>query len=200
MRADVREVEVAPGPLAHILENLRERDRKEIYALRWDDDVTELHHTMCVMCNPLWRIWTVDGEPAAVFSAVPVRPGVVIVGSFGTEAWNDAMPSIVRHIKGPFAEALRELGVHRAEAYVLADNFDGTRFVRGMDGELEARLVGFGREQEDFLLFGWRVNDVLQRWLVPERHQVSVLLHQGRAACAGRSGPAASGDRPRYWN
>jgi hypothetical protein len=190
---------IDPETLAHVLVNLRERDAREIFALRWDDDLAGLAKQMVQMCNPLWRVWLVDDEPAAIFSAVPVRPGVVIVGAFGTHLWPQAMPGVVRYIKTEFAEAMDDLGVHRCEAYVLAQNEDGRRFVQGLDGELETRLREFGRNREDFLLFRWRVQDVLRRWLL-QRDEIPVLHEQPGPDGAGRAGPAASGDRCRIWH
>jgi hypothetical protein len=122
----------------HIVANLRERDRAEIYALRWDND---------------------EGM-------VPVRPGVVIGGAFGTPKWRKVVRPITRWARGFIIPSLQNANYHRIEAYVLAENTDSRRWIERFGGEVEALLKSFGRSREDFLLYvldltQGRTNDVL---------------------------------------
>ena len=77
--------------LAFIVRNLRERDRAEIFALRWNDDEDQFVEQVRGYMGDLWRLWSLDGEPVAVNGVVPVRPGVVIAGAFGTPKWRSVV-------------------------------------------------------------------------------------------------------------
>ena len=73
--------------LAHVVHHMRERDRREIYALRWDDDPDALIADVMAHAGELWRLWSWDGVPVSVQGVVPIRPGVVVCGAFGTADW-----------------------------------------------------------------------------------------------------------------
>lgn len=165
---------VTEAGLHHIVKNLRLRDRQEIFALRWDDDeawfVTDILH----VAGELWRMWSLDGEPVAVNGVVPVRPGVVAAGAFGTKKWRSIVRPMTRWSLEYVIPILKNSGHHRGEAYVLAANTDSRRWIELLGGEIEAALKGYGRGREDFLLYAWdltreRSDDVLRRRQRPER-------------------------------
>lgn len=164
--------------LRHIVQHLRPRDRREIFALRWTDDeekfVEEVSHT----AGELWRMWSIDSEPVAVNGVVPVRPGVVISGAFGTKHWRSVVRPMTRWSLDYVIPVLCQAGYHRGEAYVLAENKDSRRWIELLGGELEAVLKGFGRGREDFLLYAWD--------LTREKEQRHVL--RGRPADRSQDG------------
>lgn len=181
-----------PGALAYVVANLRERDKREIYALRFDDDPMALLRELMLMVNAAWRIWAADGEPVAVMGATPSRPGVAMLACFGTDQWDLAVPAMLRYGRYALPVRLDAHGVHRAEAHALADNHDAARFIALSGGVQEAVLHEYGRGREDFLLYRWRVRDVLQQWRLIRRDTVPILFHEGRAVGNGRAGPAPS--------
>jgi hypothetical protein len=159
---------VSQEGLTHIVRNLRERDRREIFAMRWNDDEGELVAAVYQVAGDLWRMWTLDGEPVAVNGVVPVRPGVVIAGAFGTRKWRAVVRPMTRWSLDYVLPVLRMSGHHRGEAYVLATNTDSRRWIELLGGEVECLLKGYGRGREDFLLYAWdltqeRSEHVLQR-------------------------------------
>jgi len=141
--------------ITHIVRNLRDRDRREIFALRWDDDEDALIDNITANAGPLWRVWSWDNAPIAVSGVVPVRPGVVICGAFGTEQYRKAVRPIAHWARTFIIPALQRSNYHRAEAYALASNTDGRAFIELIGGEVEALLQGYGRNREDFLLYTW---------------------------------------------
>jgi hypothetical protein len=146
--------------VAHIVRNLRARDQAEIYALRWNNDPDQLTDEMLTVAHAMWRIFCVDAEPVAMAGVIPTRPGVVSAGAFGTELW----PLVVRHVTR-FARdwsipRLRKANCHRAECYALATNHDSRGWLISLGAEEEAYLRGYGRDQQDFILYAWRLQDV----------------------------------------
>jgi hypothetical protein len=141
--------------LAHIVQNLRPRDRAEIFALRWDDDEDAMVEGVVAIAGELWRVWTLDGEPVAVNGVVPVRPGVVVAGAFGTAKWPRIVRAMTRWSQTFVIPVLKNANYHRGEAYVLAANADSRRWIEMLGGEIESVLRGYGRGREDFLLYTW---------------------------------------------
>jgi RimJ/RimL family protein N-acetyltransferase len=139
--------------LAYIVQNMRARDRAEIFALRWDDDEDAFIDMMMSVAGELWRIWTLDDEPVAVTGVVPVRPGVAIGAAFGTDKWRQVVRPMTRWAQTFIIPVLKGANYHRLEAYMLAANTDARRWVEHFGAEIEAVLRGYGRSREDFLLY-----------------------------------------------
>jgi hypothetical protein len=163
---------ITAAGLRYIVDHLRARDRREIFALRWNDDEEQLVAEVSAAAGDLWRMWALDGEPVAVNGVVPVRPGVVIAGAFGTARWRSIVKPMTRWSLDYVIPILKQAGYHRGEAYVLAENTDSRRWIELLGGEVEAVLKGFGRQREDFLLYAWD--------LTRERGESHVLLRRKR--------------------
>lgn len=146
--------------IAHIVHGLRARDRREIYALRWDDDPDKLINEILVTAGAMWRIFCHEAEPVAMAGVVPVRPNVVIAGAFGTELWPKVVRPVTRFALTWTIPRLQRAGYHRAETYALAANIDSHGWLATLGAQQEAYLKGYGRDQEDFILFTWRLQDV----------------------------------------
>lgn len=170
--------------LTHIVKNLRDRDRDEIYALRWNDDEAALVHDISALAGDLWRMWMVDGEPVAVAGVCPMRPGVAVGGAFGTDRWPRVVRSITKFGVGFINPVLKSNNYHRLEVYVLAENTDSRAWIELMGGKLEAVLHGYGRGREDFLLY---VNDLT------EGREMQNVLWRGRRV--GQFGTADGSSR-----
>lgn len=161
--------EVTREGVTHIVRNLRERDRREIYALRWNDDEDELVGDIVRTAGAMWKMWSWDGEPVAVNGVLPVRPGVVIAGAFGTDKWRLTLRAMTHWSLRFVIPALRHGGYHRGEAYAMATNTDSRQWIELLGGQVESMLCGYGREREDFLLYTWDLTmegdqtDVLRR-------------------------------------
>lgn len=150
----------APEEVAHIVHNLRPRDQAEIYALRWNNDPDMLAAEILVFAHAMWRMFCVDAEPVAMAGVVPLRPGVVSASSFGTDLWPQVARPITRFARDWTIPRLRQADCHRAECYVLATNRDSQDWLRLLGADEEAYLRGYGRDQQDFILYVWRLQDV----------------------------------------
>jgi hypothetical protein len=150
----------ASEEIAHVVRNLRARDQAEIYALRWDNDPDKLVTEIVACAHAMWRLFCVDAEPVAMAGVVPVRPGVVFAAAFGTELWPHVVRSVTRFARDWTIPRLRQAHYHRAECHALAANHDSRRWLLSLGAEEEAYLRGYGRDQQDFILYAWRLQDV----------------------------------------
>jgi hypothetical protein len=171
----VREIAPTEQHIRYIVNHLRERDLIEIFALRWDNDPEGLVRDIVAVAGAMWRVWTVNDEPVSVAGMTPIRPGVIAAGAFGTALFPRVVRPMLRWGRDWVFPRLRVAGFHRGECYALASNTDGRKFIEACGGEIEALLHGYGRNREDFLLYAWRLDDVLQRSKAPGqsgRHKV----------------------------
>jgi len=145
--------------IAHIVHHLRERDRREMFALRWDDNEEHLTDAIFAVAGPMWRLWCWRDEPVALSGIIPQRPGVVMAGAFGTERFPRVARAILSWGRRWVIPRLQAAQYHRGEAYALAANIDGQRFIEAMGGRKEAYLHKYGRDREDFVLFVWRLDE-----------------------------------------
>ena len=182
--------EVAPNfeNVQYLVDHMRERDRREIMALRWDDDINAFGVEVMNFAGPMWRVWEKDGVPVALGGVTPMRPGVVLGGLFGTADWHYALRHIMTWGRRWVIPRLLASGTHRGECYALAANTDSRKFIEACGGEIESLLHQYGREREDFILYAWRFDDV-HRWR---------RLRRGASNTAGKrpTGPGP-GNSPR---
>jgi hypothetical protein len=173
--------------IAHIVANLRERDRVEIFGLRWDDNPDTLVRDICAVAGPMWRVWKYDGEPVAMNGVIPQRPGVCTCGAFGTEKWRHIVRAMTRWSRDWVIPRLQAAHYHRGEAIALASNTDGRRFIELLGGQIEAFLYHYGRQREDYILYAWRLDDdVFSRKRRCNTGLSNISLNQTRGAGYGR--------------
>jgi len=149
--------------VTHIVRHMRDSDRREIFAVRWNDDEAALVDDVMMVAGKLWRVWTWDGEPVAINGVVPSRPGVVICSSFGTDKWRNVIRPMTHWSREWLIPGLQLAHYHRGEAVVAASNVQSRRWIGALGGQIEAWLHHYGRNKEDYILFTWRLDDVLWR-------------------------------------
>src|SRR5262249_27224085 len=142
---------IAREDIAYIVHRLRERDRREIFALRWNDDDDQLIETIFAVTGPTWRLWRYGDEPVAMSGVSLMRPGVVTTGAFGTDKFPRVARPILAWGRRWVIPRLQAAQYHRAEAFALASNIDGQRFIQLLGGRREAYLRKYGRNREDFI-------------------------------------------------
>lgn len=150
---------IALEDIAYIVRHLRERDRREIFGLRWDDNEDSFVNDVFAVSGPMWRLWRYRDEPVAMSGVVPQRPGVVMAGAFGTEKFHHVMRPMKRFAWNWVIPRLVTAQYHRAEAFALASNADGKFFIRMLGGKQEAYLRKYGRDREDYVLYVWRLDE-----------------------------------------
>lgn len=145
--------------LRHVVTNMREADKREIYATRGSRDPEHLIYSLVVLHEFAWVICADDGEPAAVIGAMALWPGVAAMWAFGTDRWPEVVLSVTKHAIRFMVPKLLELGFHRGEARALASRNDVARWLGLLGFKKEAVLSGFGSGREDFALYAWTADE-----------------------------------------
>jgi hypothetical protein len=144
----------------YVARHMRDADRRELYALRWDDRPETI--AAAVMASPEngW-VMALDGVPVAVVGALPMWPGVWSVYFFATPDLTKIQFSLTRHVKKVMMPALLEAGAHRVECHSLKGRDDTQAWLRALGArQQEGELVDYGRNRETFLIFYWTRTDV----------------------------------------
>ncbi len=145
---------LAPGPIAQVLYNLRDQDRRELAATLWRFDSASLA-AAAAEARLGFVALAGDGAPVAVAGAAELWPGVFQVGLFATPRWREVAAGVTRAIRRDLGPALVAAGAHRAHAFSHAAHHEAHRWLLRLGACCEARLPGWGRGGEDFLLFAW---------------------------------------------
>lgn len=148
--------------IAYLVANLRERDREEIYGLRWNDDPEELVRDVIAYAGDMSWVWEVDHTPVSIQGSRPVRPGVWANWCFGTDRWAEAHLAMTKHARRFIIPALLGARFHRAEAISLCSHQDARGWIESLGGRLESVMRGAGRHGEDYALYVWTPENVLQ--------------------------------------
>lgn len=151
--AETRLTPLDPRHLRYVLANLREWDRREIFANRWDDDIERLGGELCAMTargdNKGMVVWH-GAEPVAAIGAMEFWPGVWSPWCFGTSEFHRAALLLTRTGK-QIVRAVRNCGGHRLEVKSLDGHTDAQRWLEISFGATrEATHPGYGRGGETF--------------------------------------------------
>jgi len=123
-------------------------------ATRWADDPTALALDVMHWGGLSWAAcW--NGAPVAALGAVEQWPGVWSCWMFATDDIPHIGLSLTRFAKYRMIPAIRDLGGHRGEARSMVDHTEAHRWLRSIGAREEARLSGYGKHGEDFLVFSW---------------------------------------------
>lgn len=141
--------------LEYITERLRERDREEIFATRWDEDTARLAADTFNAGEFQWVAW-VDGEPVASIGAAPVWPNVWQVWAYGTDNWHKAALTLTKHVKRFMIPALNENGAIRAQCYAMQKHEQACRWLERLGARPDATLDNYGGHGQTYVLYSWR--------------------------------------------
>lgn len=134
----------------YVAENMRESDREELAAVRWDDADPNAIALDCEKSNIFTYIAYSGDDPVAVVGAMGMGPGVMSVFMFATKRLPEIGLGITRWVRRQFVPFLEEAGVHRAECHTLATHEDSHKWLRLFGMIEEAAVPGFGKNGELF--------------------------------------------------
>lgn len=134
----------------YVARNMREEDREEIAAIRWDEADPENIALDCEKSNLFSYIAYVDDEPVAVLGARGLGPGVMSIFMFATDRFSEVGLGITKWAKRVYVPFLKDAGVHRAECHTLSTHADSHKWLRFLGAKHEARVPAFGKNRESF--------------------------------------------------
>jgi len=149
--------------LAYIANNLREVDKREVFAGRitTPEQLTIEAFQTTGLCDVAW----VHGRPAAAVGGRELWRGVWSVWAWGTDDWHDVKFTLTRHIIRTLVPAMLAHGGHRGECYSHEDHHEAHAWLEWLGFTCEGRLREYARDRSDFLIYAWRRHaDVLQFW------------------------------------
>lgn len=155
-------------PLAHICANLREWDRREIFATCWTDDPAELAERTMRTGEFSWLFW-LNGNPVAAIGAAPLWPGMWSMWAFGTDDFRQVALSLTKHCKRFIIPALFNAGLRRAEAHSMAGHEEAHSWMLSLGAIAERRIPDFGKNGEEFIVFSWPRAHLARRFGLVDR-------------------------------
>jgi hypothetical protein len=141
----------------HIVANLREWDRREIFACKWSDDPELVANQVVNIPGPKWMALC-DDRPAALMGCMPLWPGVFAPWCFGTDDFRRVSLLLTRLGRRAIIPGVRASGGHRMEAKSLDGHEDAQAWLERCFGfEREATHRGYGRAGETFHTYALRL-------------------------------------------
>jgi hypothetical protein len=141
----------------HVARNMREWDRREIYATRWSDAPEDLAEDIRALRSAFWVAYWND-VPAAAIGVVPVRPKVWSPWCFGTEDFPRVVLGLTKLAKRGIVRSVRYAGGHRMEVKSLDGHTDAQRWlVKCFGAAREGTHPGYGKNGETFHTYGVEV-------------------------------------------
>lgn len=150
--------EINDGDLLYVARNMREWDKREIYATRATDDPNAIVDTILHLGGKF--AWLAGAEkPIAAFGAFCLWPGAWTVWCFGTDDFGQIGKDLTRFLVRRIMPALAEQGAHRAECRSIEGHTEAHEWLERMGAVREATLLDFGRNRETFHVYAWRQTD-----------------------------------------
>lgn len=161
--------------LEYICLNMREGDRKEVFALMEHSDPLRLAHEAAHMIRNKGRgriAWH-KGRPAALMAFTEMRPGVWEVWMFGTDDFRACVFALMRWCRKEANDILTVCNGHRLQCHSMAGYTEAHKLIMGMGGKPEGEpLRKYGKGGEDFQTFVW-LNGENDAVLKPHYRQAS---------------------------
>lgn len=143
--------------LEYVVLNMRESDRKEIYALRSHDSPLQLAAEAYALIRNTGRgriAWD-KGKPVAVAAFTENWPGCWEAWMFGTDDFKRGAIDLIRWFRKEANEILTVCEGRRLQCDSSADHHEAHKMIKGLGGIEEFRLRKYGKGGEDFIRFVW---------------------------------------------
>jgi hypothetical protein len=138
-----------------ICQNLRTKDRMEIFATRFDSEPEDLLVSTMALTDTSWIAY--DGDvPVAVFGIMPIAPNVWSAYAFATDRFPRIALSLTRFIKRGIIPSLLATGAKQVQAMVWTEYHQARKWLSGFGAREEAVIPNLGKNGEDFALTIWR--------------------------------------------
>jgi len=131
--------------------NMRDWDKTEIYATRWNDDPADIATDSCECGDFAWIAY--NPEPVAIIGAVPIHPGVWSVFMFATDKFSNIAISLTKYAKRVIIPSLANAGAHRLECKSMEGHTVAQKWLEFIGARPETVLENYGRNGEDFILY-----------------------------------------------
>lgn len=150
----VEKIAERPELIIPVAINMREWDRREAVALRFDDDPLGLATEAAELGRQVGWVAGLD-RPIAAFGCYMMWPGVWSLWLIATDEFRHIGISMTKLITRSILPMLWDAGAHRLEARSMEGHTDAQRWLEVIGAKKEATLKGYGRGGEDYHVFTW---------------------------------------------
>jgi hypothetical protein len=138
----------------YVAENMREWDKKEVYAGRWTDDPYDLSADICSIGGVSFVAGHSD-EPIAVVGAIPVHPTLWSVFMFATDKFPEIGMSLTKFLKRTYIPGIFNAGALRGECRSMEGHTQAQEWLECLGAVREATLPMVGKNGETFHIYGF---------------------------------------------
>lgn len=143
-----------PGLVYPVALNMRDEDKREIYANRFSDDPMSVARDAIRLGSPVGWVSGLE-RPIAAFGCHLMWPGVWSMWLFGTNEFRRIGIGMTKLVRRDILPMLWEAGAHRLEARSISGHVDAQRWLELIGARREATLKSYGRGGEDFHVYAW---------------------------------------------
>lgn len=137
----------------HVARNMRDRDKQEIYNVRWHDSPFDLMNAVMSQRDFAWVAW-LDGAPVAVFGGIPAHPGVWNMFAFATDAFPRLALGLTRFAtKTVIPTLFQQMEAHRLQCDSHEKHTDAHQWLERMGARRESVKVAFGKDGADYFTY-----------------------------------------------
>lgn len=137
-----------------VAENMRPRDRDEIFATRWDDAPERVAQDVVNTGAFRWGAY-LNGDPVAMLGVHPRWPNVWTAWAFATPEWRKVVIPVTRHVRHFILPALFNAGAHRVDCLALETHKDARKWLTYLGATPEKSLDKWGKSGETFVSYVW---------------------------------------------
>ncbi len=149
-------VEPSFNDLLYIAANMREADKSEIFATRWDDSPMELaKQGMMPLVRQFAFVAKLKGVPVAAIGAFPAHPLMWNVWMFATDEFPKIGLPFTRWVKKIFVPTMHK-NARRAECRSECSHHYAHRWMEAIGGKKEATLSRYGKQGQDYYIYAWQ--------------------------------------------
>jgi hypothetical protein len=141
--------------LLYVADNMRDIDKVEVYATRWDNDPATLVDNILANGKFGFIAANDEGVPVAAFGAVPMWPGVWQVWMFATDRWPEVSLGVTKYIKRIMIPSVKATDWHRAECRSVEGHVVAHRWLEMLGATRESSLPFFGKNKDTFHVYSW---------------------------------------------
>ena len=140
--------------MLHIAQNMRDRDREEIFATRYGNDPEDVARDAVASGAFRWGAY-LDGRPVAAVGAFPRWPNVWTAWAFGTDEWPRVVLSMSKHVRRFMIPGIYRSGAIRVDATAMASHADARAWLTAMGAVPEKILDNYGKNGQAFVCYVW---------------------------------------------
>ena len=144
--------------VAWVVANMREVDRREIFAARWSDDEADLIADIEASRAMMIRLDALCGEAGEAVALVGVwlaSPGVGQALMFATDGWAAIAPLAHRYVVRRFLPLAVAPNVRRLECRAWVGHAQSRAWLARLGFVEEGLCRALGKRGEDFIQFAW---------------------------------------------